>query len=153
MRDREKLYEEETSKRSIRYVYGMIAALIVALMLIGCIDMQEDSFSEIYNIPEYSGSPSYVVNNNTPFLDLEDLELDEFVSFSNMDEKGRCGPAFGNITSDFMPTEERTDISGVIPSGWKQVVTTMGKHIHEEVELTTECYMKEENGEYTGTLY
>ena len=90
------------------------------VLLIGCIKRPRESFTEIYNIPEYTGQPYYIVNNNTPFFNLEDLNLDSFVSYSDMDEKGRCGPAFGNITSEYMPTEDRKDISGVKPSGWKQ---------------------------------
>lgn len=71
------------------------------------------------DIPDYSGEPYAVVNDNIPFFSDEILSCtDPFEEYSELDELGRCGTAFANICTDLMPTESREDISSVTPSGW-----------------------------------
>ena len=73
------------------------------------------------DIPEYDGSPYYVINNNEPFFTEDDLTTTSFESYSDLDELGRCGVAYANIGQDLMPTEERGSIGQVKPSGWHTV--------------------------------
>lgn len=73
------------------------------------------------DIPEYDGSPYYVINNNEPYFTEDDLTTTSFESYSDLDELGRCGVAYANIGQDLMPTEERGSISQVKPSGWHSV--------------------------------
>lgn len=73
------------------------------------------------DIPEYDGSPYYVINNNEPFFTKDDLTTTSFESYSDLDELGRCGVAYANIGQDLMPTEERGSIGQVKPSGWHTV--------------------------------
>lgn len=70
-------------------------------------------------IPEWDGeTPFYVVNENVPFFDK--ISEDSFEIYSDLDEKGRCGEAFANISTEIMPTKKREGIGSVYPSGWNQ---------------------------------
>lgn len=73
------------------------------------------SFSEI---PPYSGSPIYIVNDGVPFFTEEDIKDDPYESFSKLDELGRCGPATAMLHRDLMPDRDRPDISSVKPTAW-----------------------------------
>ena len=69
-------------------------------------------------IPDYEGVPYYTINDNKPFFTEDEITDESFEEFSELDSLGRCGAAVACIGSDLMPTEERTDISEVHPSGW-----------------------------------
>ena len=71
-------------------------------------------------VPEFTTSPYVVINNNIPFFSAEELTTDAFEYYSELDNLGRCGVAYANICKEIMPTEERTSIGQVKPSGWKQ---------------------------------
>ena len=73
------------------------------------------------NIPEYSGSPYFVLNENVPLFEENEKNTDSFAKYSELDELGRCGVAFANISPDTIPTEERGTIGDVQPSGWHTV--------------------------------
>ena len=74
-------------------------------------------------IPETDGITPYVeVNSNVPyFIDADLSRTDPFETYSELDELGRCGPAYANICVELMPTEKRGDISSVKPTGWHSV--------------------------------
>ena len=74
------------------------------------------------DIPEFDGSTPYVViNDNQPyFTDEEKTCLEEFETYSELDDLGRCGVCVANVCQNLMPTEERGEIGSVKPSGWKQ---------------------------------
>ena len=74
--------------------------------------------AELSEIPEYSGEPYTVVNDNVPDFSAEDYTEESFESYSELDELGRCGTAYANIGPDLMPTEKRGSIGEVKPSGW-----------------------------------
>ena len=76
---------------------------------------------QLDSIPEYSGKPYVVINDNQPFFTDADLTEEPFESYSDLDELGRCGVAYANICIDLMPTEERGSISHVHPSRWHSV--------------------------------
>ena len=72
------------------------------------------------DVPAFSGSPYYVVNNNEPFFYEGDKKLTEaFEEYAPLDNLGRCGVTVANVCKELMPTEARGDISSVYPSGWK----------------------------------
>ena len=76
-----------------------------------------------FSIPEYSGTAYVMMNDGEPeFDDSEKQRTDAFEQYSELDSLGRCGVAYANICQEIMPTEEREDISAVIPSGWKSGV-------------------------------
>ena len=70
-------------------------------------------------IPEFSGSPYAVINNNEPYF--TEITYDVFETYSDLDSLGRCGVAFANICKEIMPTEDRGQIGNVRPSGWHTV--------------------------------
>ena len=83
---------------------------------------EESSVTTLENIPEFDGKTPYVeINGNMPFFTEESITSDSFESYSELDSLGRCGVATASVGIDIMPTEERTSISGVKPSGWQTV--------------------------------
>lgn len=80
-------------------------------------DVQQIQFN-YNNIPEYSGEAYYIINDNIPFFEAEEITVSVFENYSELDDLGRCGPAYANICRELMPTEEREEIGSVKPSGW-----------------------------------
>ena len=80
----------------------------------------EESFSR-KDIPEFSGDPYVVLNDNEPEFSQEDFAEESYETYSELDELGRCGMAIANIGQDLMPVEKRGSISQVKPSGWHSV--------------------------------
>lgn len=72
-------------------------------------------------IPEYSGEPYIVLNNNVPFFTDEEMTTASFELYGDLDSLGRCTAAYANVGTDLMPTEKRGSISSVKPTGWHSV--------------------------------
>ena len=74
----------------------------------------------IEEIPDYSGEPWVIVNNNVPYFSESEITTDSFESYSSLDALGRCGVCWASIGADLMPAdgEGRGDISTIKPSGW-----------------------------------
>ena len=64
-------------------------------------------------------------SNNVPFFTEEEKKNTEtFIRYSNLDELGRAGVAYANMTYEGFNTGVRTgDLSSVTPSGWNQINT------------------------------
>lgn len=73
---------------------------------------------DLASLPEYSGSPYVVVNDNVPYFEDDELTTKHFETYSSLDLLGRCGPAYACLARELMPEEERESISEVRPSGW-----------------------------------
>ena len=73
----------------------------------------------INEVPEYSGKPYVVVNNNKPYFKDYEIIGGSFEFYADLDELGRCDVAMASVGSDIMPTKKRESISSVIPTGWK----------------------------------
>ena len=88
-------------------------------------------------IPDYSGDPYVVLNDNWPEFSAEDLTLEPFETYSRLDYLGRCGTAYANICLEIMPTEPRGDIGQVKPSGWQTVKYDCvdGKYLYNRCHL------------------
>ena len=91
----------------------------------------------IDDIPEYSGEPYVILQDNQPGFDLEDLTLEPFENYSELDSLGRCGVAYANICLEIMPTEPRGDIGQVKPSGWQSTKydSVDGKYLYNRCHL------------------
>ena len=76
---------------------------------------------DLENIPEYNGESYIYLNDNVPEFSDEDKNTVSFERYSELDNLGRCGGAFANVSRDTMPTEERESIGQIKPSGWHTV--------------------------------
>lgn len=74
-----------------------------------------------YDIPDYTGNMSIVINNNEPMFDEKLKNTNPFESYSRLDSLNRCGVAIANIGIDLMPTEKRESIGMIKPSGWHTI--------------------------------
>ena len=93
---------------------------------------------ELSDIPSYSGSPYYEINNNQPFFKADELTTDTFKEFSELDSLGRCGVALACIGTDSLPTEERGEIGMIKPTGWH---TVRYDDIIEDKYLYNRCHL------------
>ncbi|HHW94931.1 MAG TPA: hypothetical protein GX736_03255 [Mogibacterium sp.] len=112
---------------------GAFFLLIVAGILY--IQSSRDTFqpSDIFNkgkdtdafleaIPEYSGRPVHVINNNRPEFMNEEYKRAEkvFIDLSELDYMGRCGVCMASFGPDTLANEMREDMSHIYPTGWDQ---------------------------------
>ena len=118
--------------------------ILVVLLLVGCQIPIEHSDSDIFkntvvseDIPEYSGVPYVVLNDNEPSFDETDLTDEAYEYYSELDADGKCGVAEASIGEELMPTEERGNIGQVKPSGWQTVKydNVEGKYLYNRCHL------------------
>lgn len=126
---------------------ALFIALLAMIFTVACGDIdalsqatQQTSSSSVItieSIPEYSGEPYIVLNNNEPDFDEEYFTTESFETYSDLDSLGRCGVAFANVGKDIMPTEERGSISQVKPTAWHSVKYDCvdGKHLYNRCHL------------------
>lgn len=100
----------------------------------------KDTFANTYSltdIPSYSGSAYITINNNEPNFTKEELTLDSFEKYSNLDSLGRCGVAYANISKELMPTEKRGSIGMIKPTGWHTAKYDIvdGKYLYNRCHL------------------
>ena len=98
-------------------------ALLLIMVLSGCAPTASDTAEVVAlsDIPEFSGEPYVVINDNEPSFPAEDFTSEGFEEYSPLDDLERCGVAYANVGLETMPTEERGSISNVKPTGWKSV--------------------------------
>lgn len=134
------------SKKKTKFY--LLLCLITALCISGCSDFaaleqnlnqyfsQETSIS-ISEIPEYSGEPYIELNGNEPEFTDDEITTESFETYSELDDLGRCGTAYANISIDLMPTEKRGSIGQVKPTGWHTVKYDIvdGKYLYNRCHL------------------
>ncbi len=114
-----------------------------------------------FTIPEYTGEPYVRVNDNIPFFTEEEKTTDTFESYSELDNLGRCGVAFANVSRELMPTGKRGKIGSVKPSGWRQakyegLIDSDPPFLYNRCHLIAYCLTAENANEenlITGTHY
>lgn len=76
----------------------------------------------IEDIPEYTSEIYVEINNNIPYFEESQYTTESFEKYSDLDELGRCGVAYANISKETMPPDgdERGSISSIKPTGWQQ---------------------------------
>ena len=95
--------------------------LLLCLLLSACSQMQggaQTSFS-LDEIPDFSGEPYVVLEDNQPAFAQEELTAEGFEEYSPLAFLGRCGTAWACVGLGTMPTQDRESISQVEPSGWQ----------------------------------
>ena len=76
-------------------------------------------YADLSELPAYSDSPYYVLNDNVPYFSEADFTTESFESYGDLDSLGRCTTAYACLGLDTMPTEERGRIGMIKPSGWQ----------------------------------
>lgn len=73
------------------------------------------------NIPEYSSNPYININNDKPNFNESDFTTESFEIYSDLDDLGRCGVAFANLSKETMSKDDdkRKSLDNIIPSGWQ----------------------------------
>lgn len=71
-----------------------------------------------YAIPAYDGDTYEEVNSNQPVFSEEELASEEFESYGELDELGRCTECEAHLDAGLMPTYDRGSIQSVKPTGW-----------------------------------
>ena len=161
-------------RRKTKEIKKQLIGLICILVLIGIssifgVDIlnnrENESFSnetietniDISGIPEYQDKIYIEINNNKPYFTEEDYTKESFEKYSDLDDLGRCGVAFANISKSIMPKEgeERESISNVKPTGWVQEKYN-GEYLYNRCHLIGYQLSGENDNELnliTGTRY
>lgn len=97
---------------------------------------QVNNFS-LSDAENFGGKPYIVVNSNIPYFVESDKTVKSYEKYSTLDTLGRCGVAFACIGQDIMPTEERSSIGMIKPSGWHTVKydNVDGKYLYNRCHL------------------
>ena len=131
-------------KNNKHYLCRLTCILTLLLTLMGCsvLDLQKNdnigsTSISIDEIPEYSGEPYVVINDNIPGFSETEITDRSFEQYSELDSLGRCGTAIASIGRDLMPTEERSSIGQVKPTGWHTVKydNVDGKYLYNRCHL------------------
>lgn len=100
------------------------------------------------------------VNDNVPYFSAEELTVEPFEYYSDLDDLGRCGVAYANICEDLMPTEDRAEELTVRPSGWQVAIyedrIDNGGYLYNRCHLIAYCLAGENDNELnliTGTRF
>lgn len=98
---------------------------------------EEEYQRVIKQVPEYSGKPYVVLNQNQPFFEDYELIGASFEYYSNLDDLGRCDVCMASVSTDLMPTDNRESISSVTPTGWinQKYGSIEGKYLYNRCHL------------------
>lgn len=100
----------------------LIIMFSVLFIFSGCKQSEPTPYyASIDEIPEYSGTPYIEINDNEPEFSGKEITNKSFEKYSKLDRLGRCGVAVASVGKDIMPTEKRSSISQIKPSGWQSV--------------------------------
>lgn len=126
-------------KRYKKKLIKIIVAGVVALGGYLSVEFHQQTYSaiSIEDVPEYSGQPYVIINDNEPYFDKDNLTTQSFEEYSSLDSLGRCGVAYANIGEETMPTEKRGNIGMIKPSGWqiKKYDFIDGKYLYNRCHL------------------
>lgn len=124
---------------------NILYIIVIVVIFAFCFIYNQDSIDESYSnsvysyedIPEYSGSPYVILNNNSPEFSEKDYSTTSYEKYSELDSLGRCGVAIANIGVDLMPTEERGSIGMIKPTGWHTIKYDFvdGKYLYNRCHL------------------
>lgn len=165
MRQSKKIYKI-SSNQIIKFVIILLLAFALRYIndnVIGTnyednsIENSSISNINIKEIPEYNDKIYVEINNNMPYFSEKDYTTKTFETYSQLDEKGRCGVAFANICKEIMPKngQARESISQVKPTGWQQTKIN-GEYIYNRCHLIAYQLAAENANEcnlITGTRY
>ncbi|MCF0259679.1 MAG: DNA/RNA non-specific endonuclease [Erysipelotrichaceae bacterium] len=73
---------------------------------------------KVSDIPAYSNQPYVTMNSNKPYFSDDELTVLSYESYASLDKLGRVAWAMASLDKSLMPTESRSSINGVKPTGW-----------------------------------
>ena len=122
----------EELRQIVTKIFQLIAAVDSSFL-----DEEQNYEIDLQDIPEYSGTPYAVLNQNKPAFTKEEITNESYEFYEELDLLGRCGVTEACIGRDIMPTEERGAIGMVKPSGWKlkKYDIVDGKYIYNRCHL------------------
>ena len=112
--------KQESKSRTKRQLTGKrLAALLVLCIATAVVRwyLQPEPIT-LADIPEWNGAAWVELEGNEPGFTKEEMTLEVFENYSELDSLGRCGVAYANICPELMPTEGRESIGNVKPTGW-----------------------------------
>ncbi len=151
--------------RRLSILILLIAIVVIGLFIFIIVKWNDHAQNGLdhngLNIPEYSGLPYAVINDDQPFFDDEDMSTDAFENYSELDSLGRCGVAYANLCRELMPVEERGEIGYIRPTGWVQekyegIIPSDPPYLYNRCHLIAYCLAAEDANEknlITGTRY
>ncbi len=163
----------KNNKKQVKQLMGVFIAIILLGISIffgnDMVDLPKESSSStistnqtntnfnIADIPEYTDKIYIEMNNNMPYFEESEYTTESFEKYSELDELGRCGVAYANISKEIMPPEgdERGSISSVKPTGWEQAKYD-GEYLYNRCHLIGYQLADEDANELnliTGTRY
>ncbi len=122
-------------------------------------DEPEGDPFDLGEVPEYEDEAFVSINGGVPFFTDEEKDGEEFESYSELDELGRCGVAYALLSKAMMPDEERGEIGDIRPSGWHTVKYNDlidGNYLYNRCHLIAYSLAGENSNEknlITGTRY
>ena len=135
--------------------------ILLAILIVAAVSFLANNRTELHSnvvTPVYSGELYTAVNDNQPDFTEEDKNAKPFEFYSDLDDLGRCGYAMACLSKELMPTEDRTAIGHIKPSGWQSVQYDFidGKYLYNRSHLIGFQLAGENDNEknlITGTRY
>jgi len=94
---------------------------ILPLLLVIALLFPQSAFAAAPAIPAFDGAAAAELKPNVPALLAEDIDTQEHVTYSPLDELGRPGPVTACLGRASLPTGLRSDDVGAMPVGWVTV--------------------------------
>ena len=121
-------------------VFCFLLAYFIYYIHLEYVNFKDNKINVSYsleNIPAYNGEAYVYLNDNVPTFTDEEKTIESFEYYSPLDNLGRCGVAFANVSKDTMPTEERESIGQIKPTGWHTVKYDIvsGKYLYNRCHL------------------
>lgn len=140
-----------------RKIWPVLVVLFIALA-VSFLNAGDDQSTPIKETIDYNGDLYVTVNNNEPDFTDEELKSEPYEFYSDLDRLERCGYAMACLSKELMPTEERTGIGHIKPSGWQSVQYDFvdGKYLYNRSHLIGFQLAGENDNEknlITGTRY
>ena len=161
-----KRYRIKNSRKNVRKILLFALSIIVVVFILLVIfkkplSVEQKKYVYGIEIPEYSGNPYVIMNNNEPLFTEDEKRTLSFETYSKLDSLGRCGVAFANVGRDLMPSDKRGEIGDIKPSGWVQakyegIVESEPPYLYNRCHLIAYRLTAEnanENNLITGTRY
>ena len=142
----------------------LLLVMACCLLLSGCVEivdgpgMEREPSFDLTSIPEYSGEPYVLINDNVPEFDEADMTTESYELYGPLDYLGRCTLVEACVGQDLMPTEKRGSISHIKPTGWQIAKYDFvdGKYLYNRCHLIGFQLTGENDNELnliTGTRY